>query len=223
MSARDAAIRAVEAHPSTTFMAPCESLADAVLAAAGPLLRAEVLREAADAITALPQDYECDPGRGDAAELLRRMAAEAGKVTPTAGGEITQPADTTPLVIFWDRLVMGPSGDTDDENTLVACRTENGRPAALVLDDEHRRDLGEQLLTPLGDDARELLAEIRRRGGAITSGQAHRWLRTRSSASTPRAYARTLLRRLAEYGDLVVREEQGRRTYALNHAGGEAR
>jgi len=43
--------------------------------------RAEVLREAADAINALPQDYECDPGRGDSAELLRRMAdaAEAGE------------------------------------------------------------------------------------------------------------------------------------------------
>ncbi|MFJ5259118.1 hypothetical protein ACIQAC_01405 [Streptomyces sp. NPDC088387] len=36
--------------------------------------RAAVLREAAEAINALPQDYECDPGRGDAAELLRRMA-----------------------------------------------------------------------------------------------------------------------------------------------------
>jgi hypothetical protein len=36
--------------------------------------RAEVLAEAADAINALPQDYECDPGRGDAAELLRVMA-----------------------------------------------------------------------------------------------------------------------------------------------------
>ncbi|MBA4865973.1 hypothetical protein H1V43_32440 [Streptomyces sp. PSKA54] len=47
MSARDAAIRAVQEHPSTTFMAPCESLADAVLAAASPLIRAEVLREAA--------------------------------------------------------------------------------------------------------------------------------------------------------------------------------
>ncbi|WP_411140287.1 hypothetical protein [Streptomyces sp. x-80] len=43
--------------------------------------RAEVLREAADAINALPQDYECDPGRGDAADLLRSMANEAGKDT----------------------------------------------------------------------------------------------------------------------------------------------
>ncbi|MFF1416530.1 hypothetical protein [Streptomyces sp. NPDC058280] len=46
-TARDAAIQAVKDHPSTTFMAPYESLADAVLTAAAPLIRAEVLREAA--------------------------------------------------------------------------------------------------------------------------------------------------------------------------------
>lgn len=37
-------------------------------------VRAAALREAADAINALPPDFECDPGRGDAANLLRRMA-----------------------------------------------------------------------------------------------------------------------------------------------------
>jgi hypothetical protein len=39
-------------------------------------LRAQAYRDAADEINALPQDYECDPGRGDAAEMLRRRAAE---------------------------------------------------------------------------------------------------------------------------------------------------
>ncbi|MGW2497316.1 hypothetical protein ACWCV2_22805 [Streptomyces pseudogriseolus] len=32
------------------------------------------LRALADAISALPQDYECDPGRGETAEMLRRRA-----------------------------------------------------------------------------------------------------------------------------------------------------
>ena len=45
--------------------------------------RAATLRTAADAINALPQDYECDPGRGDAAALLRRMATEVEKGTDT--------------------------------------------------------------------------------------------------------------------------------------------
>jgi hypothetical protein len=39
---RTAAVRAVERHPSTTFMAPCESLADAVLDAVLPALLARV-------------------------------------------------------------------------------------------------------------------------------------------------------------------------------------
>ncbi|MCX5103442.1 hypothetical protein [Streptomyces sp. NBC_00439] len=62
-------------------MAPYESLADAVLTAASPLLRAAALCEGADAINALPQDHECDPGRGDAAKLLRSMATDSAPVT----------------------------------------------------------------------------------------------------------------------------------------------
>ena len=38
--------------------------------------KAQAYRDAADEINALPQDYETDPGRGDAAEFLRRRAAE---------------------------------------------------------------------------------------------------------------------------------------------------
>ncbi|MET8681995.1 hypothetical protein ABZW18_31565 [Streptomyces sp. NPDC004647] len=41
----------------------------------------QVLRQAEARIAALPQDYELDPGRGDARELLRRMAAEAEQDT----------------------------------------------------------------------------------------------------------------------------------------------
>lgn len=35
---------------------------------------AQALRQAADHINALPQDYELDPGRGECADLLRTMA-----------------------------------------------------------------------------------------------------------------------------------------------------
>lgn len=37
---------------------------------------AQAYRAAADEINALPQDYETDPGRGNAAEYLRRRATE---------------------------------------------------------------------------------------------------------------------------------------------------
>lgn len=41
----EAAVQAVKGHPSTTFMAPYESLANAVLEAAVPLIREETRRE----------------------------------------------------------------------------------------------------------------------------------------------------------------------------------
>lgn len=105
MSARGAAIRAVEAHPSTTFMAPCESLADAVLAAAGPLLRAEVLREAADLFDSYGRSL-LDGGIMTAAEVAEKLREYAGRVTP-AGGEITQPAELTIYRASHEAIVMG--------------------------------------------------------------------------------------------------------------------
>ncbi|MGJ5895115.1 hypothetical protein ACSCBZ_24645 [Streptomyces niveiscabiei] len=53
---------------------------------------AAVLRRAADAIEALPQDYECAPGRGDAVERLRRTAAgiEREKSSPRADATPTE-------------------------------------------------------------------------------------------------------------------------------------
>ncbi|TQE35444.1 hypothetical protein [Streptomyces ipomoeae] len=52
-----------------------------------------------------------------------------------------------PHVLTWDGLVLGPSGDTEGENTLVPCTTEYGAQAVLVLNDERRLQLGERLLT----------------------------------------------------------------------------
>jgi len=58
--------------------------------------------------------------------------------------------DTTPIVLRWDRLVMHPNDDADDQ-TIVACMTDDGRPAALFLDDEYREALGLQLVDPDGE------------------------------------------------------------------------
>jgi len=58
-------------------IAPLEAKARALRAQLDAKLRADVLREAANRINALPQDWELDPGRGDSADLLRLMADEA--------------------------------------------------------------------------------------------------------------------------------------------------
>lgn len=55
--------------------------------------RAQAFAEAAARITALPQDWELDPGRGDCAALLERLAAEAHR------------PDTYPLVLPWALLM----------------------------------------------------------------------------------------------------------------------
>lgn len=47
--------------------------------------RRAVLRWAADRINELPQDGECDPGRDDAAELLRRLADEEHETRTSPG------------------------------------------------------------------------------------------------------------------------------------------
>lgn len=69
----DATGRVEQGH---TVWAPVGDETDPLSAA-----RAQAYRDAADEITALPQDYECDPGRGDAANFLRRRADEIHPAT----------------------------------------------------------------------------------------------------------------------------------------------
>ncbi|MER8158113.1 hypothetical protein [Streptomyces sp. NPDC094472] len=206
---RKMAARKLDAHRAEVLAEAKAEVAAWLLKKAGEYRATGKRQREADAVEVMASKID----RG----AVRLFLDEAGKVSP-AGAEIIQAADTTPLVVHWDRLVMPPTGE--DDHTVIACTADDGRPVALFLTDEHRQALGEELLTPLGDEARELLAEIRRRGRAITVSQAHRWLNTRS---VPRAHVRALLRRLAEHGDLVVREERGRRTYVENDAGGEGR
>ncbi|PZG97832.1 hypothetical protein C1I97_25185 [Streptomyces sp. NTH33] len=52
-----------------------------------------------------------------------------------------------PLSVTWDGIVMGPSGDTLRERTLVPLTTSHGGKAALALGAEQRLALGGLLLT----------------------------------------------------------------------------
>ncbi|AEW92995.1 MULTISPECIES: hypothetical protein [Streptomycetaceae] len=55
-----------------------------------------------------------------------------------------------PLSIHWARHVIYP-GPASDEDTIVCCMTDDGRPAALFLDDDLREALGAALLDPNGE------------------------------------------------------------------------
>ncbi|WP_327594636.1 hypothetical protein [Streptomyces chartreusis] len=75
-----------------------EKLAAEAPAAQSPAeIRAQAFLEGAARIFDLPQDYELDPGRGDARELLERLAAE------------THQPDAYPLTVPWALLM-----DNDD-------------------------------------------------------------------------------------------------------------
>ncbi|KMS73292.1 hypothetical protein ACZ91_64675 [Streptomyces regensis] len=71
---------------------PCRDRMHAAWLAGGPD-RAAALLAAADTINALAQDYELDPGRGECAALLRRMAAAGLEKDTPAGGESTPATD----------------------------------------------------------------------------------------------------------------------------------
>lgn len=58
-------------------------------------------------------------------------------------------SDLTPIPLHWDRLVMPPTGE--DDQTIVCCMADDGRPAALFLDPEQRARLGQELVAPDGD------------------------------------------------------------------------
>ncbi|MBP8536122.1 hypothetical protein [Streptomyces sp. MK37H] len=77
-------------------------------------------------------------------------------------------ADTTPLVVRWDRTVT--SSDGPDDDTIVCCLAEDGRPVALLLDDEHREAIGLQLLDPDGDDEPDELTIYRASHDSIVMG-----------------------------------------------------
>ncbi|MFF3127048.1 hypothetical protein ACFVRD_33155 [Streptomyces sp. NPDC057908] len=61
-------------------------------------------------------------------------------------GAETGTGDGEPLIVRWDKAVTIPRESGDD--TIVCCRTADGQPVALVLDDCLREDLGLLLTDP---------------------------------------------------------------------------
>jgi hypothetical protein len=125
---------------------PDPAVASRALAEAIATAEVAVLRRAADAINALPQDYECDPGRGDAAERLRRTA-------DGIEGKSSRPAaDATPDKVdrYEARLAQ----------LLDTIRTHGGKWSTGALQELRRKQGG----TKQRGTARRDLAELHRRG-----------------------------------------------------------
>lgn len=108
-------------------------------AALAQALRAQLADDVQDAIV---YSQTADPTSTDAAARRAGLAQALRIIAPTE----TTPA---PFPLSWDGLVLGPSGDTPDEATLVPCTAPSGYPAALALDDDARLRLGKLLLASL--------------------------------------------------------------------------
>ncbi|MFJ6540543.1 hypothetical protein ACIQMP_07845 [Streptomyces sp. NPDC091385] len=98
---------------------------------------------AADRIEALPQDFELDPGRGDAVTHLRNWAEAARKLLPT-------PKTGAPVALAWARTVQLPGGDDPTRAAIVNCATPDGTPVLLVVEGNDRIKLA-TLLDEGGD------------------------------------------------------------------------
>ncbi|MEE4493538.1 hypothetical protein [Streptomyces sp. BE230] len=84
-TARAVAVQAVKDHPSTTFMAPYESLADAVLAETAPLIRFAAFRDAIAALRAVanPSSERGAGVRWAADHIGHMLTEEQRRVTPS--------------------------------------------------------------------------------------------------------------------------------------------
>jgi len=140
------------------------------LAAGRAQVRTEVLAEAADVAEMVGNGFldNAHSGEGNGAMAvaaeLRSHADVLAPPVPAAGQDDTGTATLVaaePITAHWDRLVIHPDPDSDDD-TIVCCLADTGHPVALFLDDELREALGMQLVDPDGDG--ETVAEPERCG-----------------------------------------------------------
>ncbi|MGK3093754.1 hypothetical protein ACG93S_28900 [Streptomyces sp. WAC01490] len=139
-----------------------------------PFTEAAVRRGAllggADAIEALPQDHECDPGRGDAVKLLRRLASLTATTEQPTG--LTWEARAEHAVRLYATTAIELE-DARRENGQLRDRLaelEQGQADALAA--EHP-DSVESLLADLADDLEPLLPHGSARAYAAASLARH--------------------------------------------------
>ncbi|MET9923306.1 MULTISPECIES: hypothetical protein [unclassified Streptomyces] len=135
-----------------------------------PFTEAAVRRGAllggADAIEALPEDHECDPGRGDAVKLLRRLASLTATTEQPTG--LTWEARAEHAVRLY-AITAIELEDARRENTQLRDRLaklEQGQADADHLAAEHPDTIA-SLLADLADDLEPLLPHGSARAYAV--------------------------------------------------------
>ncbi|WP_019059986.1 hypothetical protein [Streptomyces prunicolor] len=119
--------------PDTELTEPQQEMRRTIAAA----VRFGILTHAADKITALPQDYECDPGRGNAVDLLREWALDSDPLT---------------ITLDWAGSVSYPDGSDLTQKAVIDCsHAFQGVTVDLVVKGEQRIKLASLLDMELRD------------------------------------------------------------------------
>lgn len=129
-------------------------------------------------------------------------------------------AAAEPLAVRRIDVSIEPDRESGDTELLVCCVAEDGRPVALLLDDEARTKLRALLGSPVpGLDERALLLadHIINSGGVWTTGKAHQWVAAAIVPKPPIYFTRHSLQALAVHGYLRERREPGRVSYTPNY------
>ncbi len=105
--------------------------------ALGAAVRLGILTHCADEIEALPQDYELDPGRGDAVQHLRTWAR--------------QDVAELRLTLSWAGSVTYPDGADLTQPAVIPCTAPGDVPVELVVAGEQRVQLASLLDAELRD------------------------------------------------------------------------
>jgi hypothetical protein len=126
-----------------------------------------------------------------------------------------------PLIVRRFDCSIEPDRESDETEMLVCCIAEDGRPVALLLDDEARVKLAGLLggrAPGLDERALRLADHITNSGGEWTTGKAHQWMTRVIEPKPPIHFTRHALQALAVHGYLRERREPGRVSYTPNYA-----
>jgi hypothetical protein len=127
-----------------------------------------------------------------------------------------------PLIVRRFDCSIEPDRDSGETELLVCCIAEDGRPVALLLDDETRAKLAGLLggrAPGLDERALRLADHITNSGGEWTTGKAHRWVVEAFGPKPPPIFfTRHSLQALAVHGYLNQHCEPGRVSYTPNYA-----
>lgn len=174
------------------------------------MAEAAVLRHAADALNALPQDFERDPGWGDAAERLRRTADGIKEKSSRPAADAT-PSELSRLRVFADATERRHI----EIRQLLASVQLTQRPDAW--------DLGMAIIAILDSPPARmpktaerralLLAAVKAEGGDWTTGRVKQTYRRLGLGHVYRGTYRRDLAALVRDGHLAAHDSPGRRFY----------